>query len=269
MSSFYSNKIIVVTGGTDGIGKALVTILLKNGAKVATCGRNPHKLDQLMLHCNSNDLLCITADVSVEEDCCRFIQETVRKFGTIHILINNAGISMRSMFEDCDTSVIKKMMDVNFMGTVYCTKQALPHIIEQKGIIAGISSIAGYRGLPGRSGYTASKFALNGWLESIKTELSPLGVHVMWVAPGFTRSNIRNTALNESAKEQGESPLDESALMSAETCATHILHAIEHRKRTLVLTFQGKLVIWLNKFFASFTDKLIRRFYFKDGKLIK
>jgi short-subunit dehydrogenase len=145
----------------------------------------------------------------------------------------------------------------------------LSHIIAQKGIIVGVSSIAGYRGLPGRSGYSASKFALNGWLESIKTELSPLGVHVMWVAPGFTRSNIRNAALNEKNQAQGESPLDEAGLMSAEDCALHILKAVAKRRRTLVLSFQGKQTVWLSKFFPSLTDKLIRKFFFKDGQLVK
>ena len=176
---------------------------------------------------------------------------------------------MRSLFGDADTEVIRRVMDVNFMGAVYCTKAALPYILQQKGTIVGISSTAGYRGLPGRSGYSASKFALQGWLESLRTELYDTGVHVMWVSPGFTASNIRNAALNSHGVGQGESPVDESKLMSAETCAKYILSAIEKRKRVRVLTFTGKLTVFLNKFFPSLTDKLLRRYYFKNGELVK
>jgi short-subunit dehydrogenase len=132
-----------------------------------------------------------------------------------------------------------------------------------------VSSIAGFRGLPGRSGYSASKFALNGWMEALRTELMDDGVNVMLVCPGFTRSNIRNAALNEKAEAQGESPLNEAELMSAELCAIHILKAIEKKKRTLVLTFKGKQTVFLNKVFPSWTDKLTRNFFFKAGKLVR
>lgn len=267
--SFFSNKVVLVTGGTDGIGRALIGLLIEAGAKVATCGRHHDKLYALQLEYSQFMLHTMVCDVSHEEECNRFINSTVETFGTIDILINNAGISMRSLFDDADTDVIRRLMDVNFMGAVYCTKAALPFIIEQKGTIVGVSSTAGYRGLPGRSGYSASKFALQGWLESLRTELSDLGVHVMWVSPGFTASNIRNAALNSQGAGQGESPLDESKLMSAETCAKYILNAIEKRKRVLVLTFTGKFTVFLNKFFPSLADKMIHRYYFKNGELIK
>ncbi len=268
---YFSSKVIAITGGSDGIGRAIINLLLPLGAKIATCGRDSNKLD--LLQKNNPDaqerLFCIKADVSDRSECAFFIEETLKRFGKIDILINNAGISMRAMFEAADPDVIKRVMDVNFMGAVYCSHYALSSIIQQQGTIVGISSIAGYRGLPGRSGYSASKFALNGWMESIRTELSPYNVNVLWISPGFTKSNIRNAALNEKAEAQGESPLDESALMSSEECATHILQAIVKRKRTLVLGFQGKQTIFLNKLFPSLTDKLIRKFFFKEGKLIK
>ncbi|MFN5932063.1 MAG: SDR family NAD(P)-dependent oxidoreductase, partial [Sphingobacteriales bacterium] len=151
----------------------------------------------------------------------------------------------------------------------YCTKLALPEIIRNKGTIVGVSSIAGYRGLPGRSGYSASKFALQGWLESLRTELMDAGVNVMWVCPGFTASNIRYAALNKDGASQGETPMDEGKMMSAEECATHILSAIEKKKRTLVLTFTGKRAVFLNRFFPSLADKLVHKFYFRNGKLIR
>ncbi|MDP4250777.1 MAG: SDR family oxidoreductase [Bacteroidota bacterium] len=267
--SFFTNKVVIVTGGSDGIGRALIDALIGAGAKVATCGRHYDKLYALQLEYSQIMLHTMVCDVSHEDECKRFIKSTADTFGSIDIIINNAGMSMRALFDDANTDVIRQLMEVNFMGAVYCTKFALPYIIKQKGTIVGISSIAGYRGLPGRSGYSASKFALQGWLESLRTELMDSGVHVMWVSPGFTSSNIRNAALNGEGIGQGESPLDESKLMSAETCARHILHAIEKRKRVLVLTFTGKLTVFMNKFFPSLADKLMHRYYFRKGELIK
>lgn len=269
MSSFFKDKIVVVTGGTDGIGKALVEELLARGAKVSTCGRNHDKLYQLQARYPAAPLHTMIADVSSENDCRRFFEMTLKIFGDIDILINNAGISMRGMFEETSIEVIRKVMDINYFGTVYCTKHALPSIIKNKGVIVGISSIAGYRGLPGRSGYSASKFALQGWLEALRVELMDQGVHVMWVCPGFTTSNIRNVALTKDGSEQGESPMEENKLMSAEECAGRILKSIEKKKRTVVMTFDGKRAVFLNKFFPRLTDRLIKKFFFKDGKLIK
>lgn len=269
MADFFNNKVVVVTGGTDGIGKALVDILLKQGAKVATCGRNHDKLYSLQAEYPSSPLHTMVADVSSENDCRRFIETTIKVFGGIDVLINNAGVSMRALLKETETDVIKKVMDINFYGTVYCTKYALASIIEKKGVIVGVSSIAGYRGLPGRSGYSASKYAVQGWLESIKTELMDDGVHVMWVCPGFTTSNIRNAALNNEGKSHGETPMDEGKMMSSEECAEHILKAIQKRKRTLVLTFTGKRTVFMQKFFPKLADKMVHKFFFKDGKLVK
>jgi short-subunit dehydrogenase len=269
MAFNFNNKVVVVTGGTDGIGKAIVETLLYQGAKVATCGRNHDKLYQLQSQFPSSSLHTMVCDVSNENDCKRFIETTNKFFGGIDVLINNAGISMRALLKDATTDVIKKVMDINFLGSVYCTKYALDSIIEKKGVIVGVSSIAGYRGLPGRSGYSASKFALQGWLESIRTELMDSGVHVMWVCPGFTASNIRNAALDKDAKSHGETPMDEDKMMSSETCAQHILNAIDKRKRTLVLTFTGKRTVFLNKFFPKLADRLVHKFFMKNGDLIK
>ena len=133
----------------------------------------------------------------------------------------------------------------------------------------GVSSIAGYRGLPGRSGYSASKHAMQGWLEAVRTEMLDSGVNVMWVCPGFTTSNIRNAALNKEGQSQGESPMDESSMMSADECAKRILKAIKKRKRTLVMTFTGKRTVLLNRIFPRLTDKMVRRFFYKDGELVK
>lgn len=268
----HNNKTVLITGGTDGIGRALVLKYLALGANVVTCGRSQHKILDLEADAPMGKLCVLNADVSVERDCQRLVVQAVQMFGGIDILINNAGISMRGLLEEGGVGiipVIKKVMDINFNGVVHTTVYALPYLIKSRGVIVGISSIAGYRGLPGRSGYSASKFALQGWLESIKTEVVDKGVHVMWVSPGFTASNIRNTALDHRGQAQGESPLDEGSLMDANTCADIIIDAVSKRKRTVVMTFQGKQTVFLNKFFPAFADKLVRAFFFKSGKLIK
>ncbi|TDH29095.1 SDR family oxidoreductase [Segetibacter sp. 3557_3] len=267
--AYFTNKVVVVTGGSEGIGKALVDLLLERGAKVATCGRNYDKLYLLQTLHTRSQLHIFAADVSIEHECRNFIESTIATFGTIDILINNAGISMRALFKELELETIRKLMDVNFWGTVYCTRFALPEIIKNKGTIAGISSVAGFRGLPGRTGYSASKFAVTGFLESLRLELIGDGVNVMWVYPGFTSSNIRNAALNKDAQPQGESPMDEGKMMTATECANHILDAISKRKRTLLLTSIGRQTYVLAKYFPALADRLIRKFYFKKGKLVQ
>ena len=269
MPNFFKDKIIAITGGTVGIGKALTDALINRGAKIATCGRSQDKLYNLQVQYSNQLVHTVVADVSNEQDCKRFIDSTIQTFGGIDILINNAGISMRALVQETELSTIKKVMDVNFWGTVFCTKFALQSIIERKGTIVGVSSIAGYRGLPGRSGYSASKHAVNGWLEALRTEVMDKDVNVMWVCPGFTSSNIRNVALNNEAKPHGESKMDEEKMMSAEECAYHIIKAIEKRKRTLVLTFTGKRTVFMNKFFPRWADKLVKKYFLKNGELIK
>jgi short-subunit dehydrogenase len=267
MNTFFQNKTVAITGGSDGIGKAIIEALLPLGARVATCGRNADKLNALKaIH---PSVLTIVADVSNYNDCKHFIDSTITTYGGIDILINNAGISMRALLQETEVEVIKKVMDINFYGTVYCTKLALNTIIERKGTIVGVSSVAGYRGLPGRTGYSASKFAVDGFLESLRTELLETGVNVMWVCPGFTASNIRNAALVKDGSQQGKTPLDEHSLMTAEECAAITLKAIEKRKRTLIYTMGDKRTVWLNKLFPGLTDKLVRNFFFKNGTLVK
>lgn len=263
------NKVVVITGGTDGIGRALVDYYLNNGAKVATCARNNDKLYELTTSHAGKNLHTMVADVSIENDCQRFIQTTLETFGHIDILINNAGISMRCLFEDVSLETIRAVMEINFFGVVNCIKFALPSIISTKGTIVGISSIAGYRGLPGRTAYSASKHALNGFLEALKTELLAKDVHVMWVAPGFVKTNVRIAALTKNGEKINESPMDESKMMSAEECALEIIKAIENKNRTLVMTALGKATVWMNKLFPKLADKKIEKFYFKDGQLLK
>jgi dehydrogenase/reductase SDR family protein 7B len=174
------DKVVIVTGATSGIGKALAYECAARGALLVISGRNTGKLMEI-----SEDLLRtgirvvpVIADVSVEEDCRNLVARAVAEYGRIDVLINNAGISMRALFEEVDFDVIRKLMDTNFWGTVYCSRFALPYLLKSKGSLVGVSSIAGYKGLPGRTGYSSSKFAMQGLLEVIRTENMKKGLHV-------------------------------------------------------------------------------------------
>lgn len=253
------DKVVVITGASSGIGHALALAFGAARARVVFCGRNADSLRAV-----SNELdragvpnLPVVADVSVETDMKRLMQMAVDQFGRIDVLINNAGITMRSMFVEAEPDVLRRVMDVNFMGTVYATRYALPYIQQTKGSIVGISSIAGYRGLPVRTGYSASKFAMNGFLEALRTELLHSGVHVLTACPGFTASNIRFSAINGQGEVTGETVRDEGSMMSAGEVAHEILRAVIHRKRELILTRQGKLTVFLNKWFPGLTDRLV------------
>jgi short-subunit dehydrogenase len=259
------NKVVVITGASSGIGLALALQALEEGAFVAVCARNCTSL----IEANSKEIeegrfLVMSVDVSDEIACKQFIDAVISKWQKIDILINNAGISMRSLLAETEISVLKELMNINFWGTVYCTKYALESIKAQKGVIVGVSSIAGYRGLPGRTGYSASKFAMQGFLESLRTELLHSGAHVMWVSPGFTASNIRNVSRMGNGSVQGETPLEESKLMSASTCASLIYKAIHKRKRVLIIGMLGMFTVWLNKLLPSVADKLVYNHFKKE-----
>ena len=252
-------KVVIITGGSSGIGKACAFAFGRAGAKVVITGRDAKKLEEVSdgLSNLGVENLTLIADVSKEENSELLAAQTIQRFGRIDILINNAGISMRALFEDLEMKVFKKVMDINFYGTVFATKYCLPHILESKGSIVGVSSINGYRGTPARTAYTASKYAMQGFLESLRTEVMNRGVHVLVACPGFTSSNIRNAALVADGSVQGESPREEDKMMSAEEVADEILKAIKKRKRDIVLTTQGKLAVFLNKWAPALMDKIV------------
>ncbi len=263
----FKGKTIVITGASSGIGKALAYRFAQEGANIVLAAR------QYALTCEiAQDIektfgvkaIAVATDVSKEEYCKHLIEETKRVFGRIDVLINNAGISMRALFEEVDVNVLKTVMDVNFWGTVYCTKYAIPELLKTKGSIIGVSSIAGYKGLPGRSGYSASKFAMQGFLESIRIENINKGLHVMIACPGFTSTNIRNSALAKDGSTQGESPLDENKMMSAEKVADHIIVALKRKKNQLILTLQGKTIVWSGKVFSRLLDRIIFNHFAKE-----
>jgi short-subunit dehydrogenase len=249
------NKVVIITGASSGIGKAMAFEFARRGAKIVLASRSG-PMDPELLKITS-EILVVATDVTRESDCESLVKKTIEKFGRVDILINNAGISMRALFTEVDLDVLRRLMDTNFWGTVYCTKFALPYLLESGGSLVGVSSIAGYKGLPGRTGYSASKFAMQGFLEVIRIENMKKGLHVLIACPGFTASNIRNVALAKDGTSQGETPLDEDKLMTADDVAVQIVHAIERKKERLILTTQGKLTVLLNKFFPKFMDKMV------------
>ena len=255
-----TNKTVIITGASSGIGKSLAIEFAKHGANLVVAARQYVTLCELTQSIETKykvKAIAIQCDVTVPEDCDWLVKQTIATYGKIDVLVNNAGISMRALFKDTDVNVLKSVMDVNFWGTVYCTQYALPELLKSKGSVVGVSSIAGYKGLPGRSGYSASKFAMNGFLDALRVENLKTGLHVLTACPGFTASNIRNTALSANGTMQGESTMHEEKMMTADEVAKIIVKGVEQRSRTLVMTTQGKLTVFLSKFFPSLLDKLV------------
>jgi dehydrogenase/reductase SDR family protein 7B len=264
------NKVVLITGGTSGIGWASALEFGKAGARIVVTGRDKSKLAAIAAELTAAGIEhhTVQGDIGILADANRAVSEAVAAFGRLDVLINNAGLSMRAKFVDVDVKVLEELMQTNFFGTVYITKAALPYLLESKGTVVGISSIAGYRGLPGRTGYSASKFAMNGFLEALRTELLPRGVNVLIAAPGFTASNIRHTALLANGQTQNDTPRDEAKMMTSEEVAQHLRRAVEKRQRSFVLTREGKLVVFLNKWLPGLMDKMVlNNFRKEEGEL--
>jgi short-subunit dehydrogenase len=261
------NKTVIITGASSGIGKALAYEFGKKGANVVLAARNLTNLNEIVedLEKNGISALAVQTDVTSENDCRVLIEKTIERFGRIDVLINNAGISMRALLIDLQLDVMRRVMDTNYWGTVYCTKIALPHLLETGGSLVGMISIGGYIGLPGRSAYSAAKFAIRGFLDSIRVENRKTGLHVLVVAPGFTTSNIRRAALLADGSPQGETPRDENHMMPAEEVASHVYKAVMKKKRRLVLTFyQGKLTVLVSKIFPNLVDRQVYKTFAEE-----
>lgn len=256
IKEYFKDKVMVITGASSGIGLASARLFASYGARLALAARSIDKLKTLASEISSDPskVLCIKTDVSIEEDCKNLIESTVKYFGRIDFLINNAGISMRASFSKVDLNVIRRLMDVNFWGTVCCTKYALPYLLESKGSVTGVISVAGYAGLPGRTGYATSKFAIRGFLETLRMEHQEDGLHVLVFAPGYTSSNVRNAALLADGSPQGTTPKDESNLMSAEEVAQKLALGLYRKKREMILTALGYWDVWFYKRFPRLMD---------------
>lgn len=258
-------KVVVITGASSGIGKALAEKYAGEGWNVVIAARREDRLAELSDKLGNENVQSVKTDITQEADCKRLVDKAVERFGQIDVLINNAGISMRALFHKTDMKVMQQLMDVNFWGTVFCTKYALPHLLKTKGSLVGVISVGGYVGLPGRSGYSASKFAVRGFLNTVRVENLKTGLHVLVVAPGFTASEIRKSALVANGEQQGDTPRNEDKMMSAEACAAHIFKAVKKRNRELILTFlEGKFTVFLSKFVPGFVEKMSYRMFAKE-----
>ncbi|MEO9967775.1 MAG: SDR family oxidoreductase [Reichenbachiella sp.] len=253
------DQTVIITGGTSGIGKACAELYASKGYNIVITGRNKERLDEVTqtLIAAGHQALGIQADAASEERAAEVVEQSIEKFGSIDVLICNAGVSMRALFEDLDLKVFREVMEINFMGTVNYVKYALPHLLKSKGSIVGISSINGHRGTPARTAYSSSKFAMEGFFEALRTELLYRGVHILVASPGYTGTNIRNTALTADGKIQGESPKDESKMMTAEQVAMRIYKGQQKKTRGFILTPLGWWLNFLNHFVPKLMDKIV------------
>jgi len=262
---YFRDKVVIVTGASSGIGLASARLFGSLGAKVVMAARSIDKLRELAPSVAGPDkVLCLRTDVTKEDDCRAMVEAAVERFGRIDVLVNNAGISMRAMFKDLDLKVLRSLMDVNFWGTVQCTKHALPHLLESRGSVVGVISIAGYSALPARTGYSSSKYAVRGFLDTLRIEHLHDGLNVLVFAPGYTSSNVRNAALTADGRPQGETPLDEDKLMSAEAVALKLAKALARRRSAVTLTPLGRATVWAHRLFPRLTDKLTYKYISRE-----
>ena len=248
----------MITGASSGIGEAMAREYAKMGAKVVMAARRGDELERIAqeIEAQGGKVAYVVCDVTKEEDCKHLVDVAIERFGRIDIMICNAGLSMRALFDDCDLSVLHRLMDVNFWGTVNCTKYALPYLQQSRGSLVGISSVAGIHGLPARTGYSASKYAMTGFLDTIRIENLKKGVHVMTACPGFTASNVRFAALTADGTQQGATLRNEAKMMTPERVAHLVARGIKRRKRLCLMEWEGRMTHLLKKFFPALVDRL-------------
>jgi len=254
---------VIITGASKGIGAELAKQLAPKGAKLVLAARNEAELGHVAEDCRklgAGGVITVKCDVAVEHDCRTLVTAALLAFGRIDILVNNAGVSMWARFDEIeDVSVLERIMQVNYMGAVYCTALALPHLRETRGQIVGISSLAGRTGVPTRTGYSASKHAMTGFFDSLRIELEGSGVAVTMIYPGFVATGIRENATGPDGKPILVSPVKEKDVMSVEDCVRRIVRAIERREREVVMTARGKIGLWLKLLAPSLVDRLAKR----------
>lgn len=242
-------KVFILTGASDGIGAEMARQLAATqgaGAALVLAARNAAALEQVADQCRAlgAQALVVPTDVSTEPQCRALVEAAAQAYGRIDALINNAGISAQALLEEVDAAHLswyEQLMRVNFWGSVWCTHAALPHLKASKGQVVAVSSLAGLVGVPGRTAYSASKFAMTGFFEALRAELKGAGVSVTTAYPGVVSTRIRYRGLNAAGVAAGSSGLREDKAMSVETCAALILRGMAQRQREVVMTLQGKL----------------------------
>lgn len=253
-------KVALITGASSGIGKALAYEFAKAGYNLSICARRFDRLEIIAADIKSSigvEVLINQADVSKEVDCKNLIDSTIEFYGKLDVLINNAGVSQRALFSEIDLNDFRKIIDINYWGTVMCTKFALPHLLAAQGSVVAISSISGFSPLPGRTGYCSSKYGIHGFLESLRVENLRRGLHVMIVAPGFTSSEIREKAIIATGEQQGKSPRNEGKMMTPEKVAQKVVRGVRIRKRTIIMTTMGIGAVWMTRLLPELMDRFV------------
>lgn len=255
---------MLITGASQGIGRALAVEAAKQGAKVLAAARHENQLQELVqeVRAQGGTIEFVTADVTHAADRQKMVEAAQRHFGGLDILVNNAGIGATGHFADVDFDILRKIMEVNFYGLTETTRAFLPMLKQGvKPAIVNISSIAGKRGIPARSHYSASKFAVQGFGEALRAELSKDGVDVIVVCPGLTQTNFSKNMLEQKAKVK----LDHLRGMTSEDVARATLRAIAKGKNEISLTLKGKLLVLFARFFPKvvdfFTKKKVRELF--------
>jgi short-subunit dehydrogenase len=261
----FRGLVVIITGASAGIGKALSIRLAREGAWLALAARDANRLEILTLECErlGGKAIALPTDVSDESQCRKLIQDTYEHFNRIDMLINNAGMSVVAKLDQLpDLHLFKQVMDVNFYGTVHCTFHALPHLKESRGRIVNISSLGGLLAVPYNSPYVASKFAMNGFSGSLRMELTGDGVSVTLICPYWVVTEFHERYLDENGNPKGAAgrSLYTKEMMTAEQCAEIIIEAARRRKRQVVMP-PGVLSMWLKLIAPGWMDKLtIQRF---------
>jgi short-subunit dehydrogenase len=255
----YDGKVVVVTGASQGIGKALSLELAAQRPRLALAARDEAALEAVAAACRARgaEALVVRTDVADEASCRALVEATVRRFGGIDVLVNNAGLGMLARFEDVtDLSLYERLMRVNYLGSVYPTFYALPHLKRSRGQIVAVSSLAGLSGVPMRTAYAATKHAQIGFFDSLRVELRGTGVDVTVVCPYWVRSEIRRRAAGPDGRRVESSPVREEEVMTAEECARLVARAMERRERMLVMTSKGKLGRWVKLVAPALVDRM-------------
>ncbi|MBJ6761602.1 SDR family oxidoreductase [Myxococcaceae bacterium JPH2] len=256
-------KTVVVTGASSGIGEELAVVLAARGANVVLAARNAEALERVKARCTQagGTALAVPTDVADPEACRVLVERAVEAFGGVDVLVNNAGVTMHSRLEDVkDLGLFERIMRINYLGAVYCTYHALPHLKARKGLIVAVSSLTGKTGVPTRTGYAASKHAMQGFFDSLRIELLGTGTDVLVVSPGFVATHIRDAALGPDGTPVRESRRDESQrTMDVGTCVAIILRAMERREREVVMTASAKVAQVLKLVAPGLVDRLAAR----------
>jgi short-subunit dehydrogenase len=257
-------KTFVITGASSGIGEALAQSYASRGHNVVLAARAKDAIDRVAAECEraGGKALAVPTDVTEPEACRALVDRAVERFGGIDVLVNNAGQSMWARFDEVtDLSLFDRIMRVNYLGSVYCTHFALPHVKRARGLLVAVSSLTGKTGVPTRTGYAASKHAMQGFFDSLRIELLGTGVDVLVVSPGFVRTGIRERVLGPDGNPTGRSPRDEEggATMSIEQCTRLMVRAIDRRDRELVMTGAAKVGMWVKLVAPALVDRMALR----------